>query len=231
MRNVIPQAGSPVQTIALSVISPTAFALIVTSGCVMQSTYDAAVQDTLTTRTELARALEEQTTLTRQVRDMEMQNADAVRQAEASVAALRQAQDEADRERQQIEQQRARLRQKVAQATKQQHALKYELTVAKENGAALQEMIDAYERKIRDDGPIPPAAEPAVHKPFDPSTIPVPQDLPPAPAASAPQPLPPPTPAAAPAANPAKASRPSADEGWFTSIKNWLVSVWQSVFP
>ena len=231
MRNVILEAGSPVQTISLYVVSPTTFALIVASGCVMQSTYDAAVQDTLTTRTELARALDEQTTLTRQVRDMEMQNADAVREAEASVAALRQAQDEADRERQQIEQQLARLRQKVAQATKQQHALKYELTVAKENGAALQEMIDGYERKLGDGGPIPSAAEPAVHKPFDPSTIPVPQDLPPAPAASAPQPLPPPTPAAAPATSPAKASHPSADEGWFTSIKNWLVSLWQSVFP
>ena len=232
MRNVIPEAGSPIQTIALSVISPTAFALMVASGgCVMQSTYDAAVQDTVTTRTELARALEEQTMLTRQVRDLEMQNADAVRAAEASVAALRQAQDEADRERQQIEQHLGRLRQKVAQATKQQHALKYELTVANENGAALQEMIDVYERKIRDGGPIPSAAEPAVHKPFDPSTIPVPQDLPPAPAASAPQPLPPPAPIAAPAANPAKASHPSADEGWFTSIKNWLVSLWQSVFP
>lgn len=231
MRNVIPEAGSPVQTNFLSVISPTAFALLVASGCVMQSTYDAAVQDTLTTRTELARALEEQTTLTRQVRDMEMQNADAVREAEASVATLRQAQDEADLERQQIEHQLARLRQKVAQATKQQHALKYELTVAKENSAALQEMIDVYERKLRDGGPMPSAAEPAVHKPFDPSTIPVPQDLPPAPAASAPQPLPPPTPPAAPTTNPAKASHPSADEGWFTSIKHWLVSLWQSVFP
>ena len=231
MRNVIPEAGSPVHTIFLSVILMTAFAVIVASGCVMQSTYDAAVQDTVMTRTELARALEEQTTLTRQVRDLEIKNADVVREAEASVATLRQAQDEADRERQQIEQQLARLRQKAAQATKQQHALKYELTVAKENGAALQEMIDVYEQKLRNGGPIPSAAEPAVHKPFDPSTIPVPQDLPPAPAASAPQPLPPPTPAAAPATSPAKASHPSADEGWYTSIKHWLVSLWQSVFP
>jgi hypothetical protein len=173
--------------------------------------------------------LEEQKTLTRQVRDLELQNADAVREAEAAAASLRAARDEADRERQQMEQQLTRLRQRLAQAAKQQHALKYELTVAKENGAALQEMIDVYERKLRNGAPVPSAAEPAVQKPFDPSTIPVPQDLPPAPAASSPQPLPSPTPA--PAASPAKAPPPPADEGWFSSIKNWLVSLWQSVFP
>lgn len=211
----------------IAVTSSTMFALVLTVGCVMQSTYDTALQDTVTTRTELARALEEQKTLTRQVTDMELQNAEAVREAEAAVAVLRQAKDEADHERQQIEQQFTRLRQKLAQATKQQHALKYELTVAKENGAALQEMIDVYEQKLQNGSP---AAEPAVHKPFDPSTIPVPQDLPPAPAAAAPTPMPAPTPAAAPAPTPANAARPSADEGWLSNIKNWLVSLWQSVF-
>ena len=230
MRNVILESRLPAKTIAINVASSSVCALIVASGCVMQSTYDAAVQDTLTTRTELARALEEQKTLTRQVTDMELQNADTVREAEAAVAALRQAQEEADRERQQTELQVAKLRQKLAQVAKQQHALKYELTVAKENGAALQEMIDAYERNIPSGGPIPSAAEPAVPKPFDPSTIPVPQDLPPTPVAAAPQPSPPPTPVAAPASSAPKSPHSSADEGWFTSIKNWLFSLWQSVF-
>jgi hypothetical protein len=230
MRPVIIEEDSPAHIITIGVTSLTMFALIVTVGCVMQSTYDTAVQETVTTRTELARALEEQKTLTRQVTDMELQNAEAVREAEAAVAVLRQAKDEADHERQQIEQQFTRLRQKLAQATKQQHSLKYELTVAKENGAALQEMIDAYEQKLRNGSPIASAAEPSVHKPFDPSTIPVPQDLPPAPAAAAPAPMPAPTPAAAPVPTPANAARPSPDDGWFSSIKNWLVSVWQSVF-
>ena len=231
MRDVILEAVPPAHNISIAGASSILFVMIVAGGCVMQSTYDAAVQDALTTKTDLARALEEQKTLTRQVSDMELRNADAVRDAETAAAALRQAQDEADLERQQIEHQLARLRQKAAQAAKQQHALKYELTVAKENGAALQEMIDVYERKLRNGGVTPSADEPAVHKPFDPSTIPVPQDLPPAPAASAPQPLPTPTPAAAPQTSPAKAPHPSGDEGWFTSIKNWLVSLWQSVFP
>ena len=229
MRNLIVEAD-PAQILTSAVTLSTLFALIVGGGCVLQSTYDTAVQDTVTTRTELARALEEQKTLTRQVSDMELENADAVREAEVATGALRQAHDAADRERQQIEQQLARLGQKLAQAAKQQHSLKYELMVAKENGAALQEMIDVYERKLRNGSPSSSVAEPAVQKPFDPSTIPVPQDLPLAPAAAAPQPLPGPTAAAAPAPSPAKAPHPSADEGWFTNIKNWLVSLWQSVF-
>jgi hypothetical protein len=122
------------------------------------------------------------------------------------------------------------LTQKVAQATKQQRALQYELTVAKENGAALQELIDVYQRKVRDNGVITSAAEPAVHKPFDPSNIPLPQDLPPAPAVTPPQPTPPPTPAPTPAPSQTRHSQPSQEDGWFTNLSNWLVSLWRSVF-
>jgi hypothetical protein len=197
------------------------------AGCVMQSTYDAAVQEGLTTRTELVQALEDQAALTRQVKDLEVANADVVREAEAAAAALREARDAADRERAQAEQRLAKLSQKVAQAGKQQRALQYEMTVAKENGAALQELIDVYQRKVRE-GAVASTAESAVHKPFDPSSIPVPQDLPPAPAVTPPQPAPPPTPE--PAARAAKSPSPPADEGWFSSIKSWLVSLWRSVF-
>ena len=197
----------------------------------MQSTYDAAVGEGRAAKTELARALEEQKVLTRQVSEMEMRNADAVRKAETAVAAMQLAEDEADRERQQIEQHLATLKQKVAQATKQQHKLQYELTVAKENGAALQELIDVYQRKMRDaGGPVASSTDPAVPKPFDPTTIPLPQDLPPAPAVTPPQPAPPPSPAPTPTANPRRPAQSSQDDGWFASIKNWLASLWRSVF-
>jgi len=198
-------------------------------GCVTQSTYDAALQEGITTRAELARAKDEQRVLTRQVSEMELRNADVMREAEAALASLHQVTDEAEREYQAIEQRLGKLTQKVAQASKQQRALQYELTVAKENGAALQELIDVYERKVRDNGPIASTAEPAVHKPFDPSTIPLPQDLPPAPAVTPPQPTPPPTPSPAPAAQ-TRHTQPPHDDGWFTNITNWLVSLWHSVF-
>ncbi len=211
------------------------YVMITAVGCVMQSTYDAALQEGMTSRSELARAKEEQKVLARQVTELELQNADVVREAEAATSALQQAKDDGERERRQSAQEIAKLQQKAVYATKQQRSLRYELTVAKENSTALQEIIDGYQNKIRDGavgaGPSS-TAEPAVHKPFDPSTIPVPQDLPAAPAVAAPNPVqaPPPTPAPAPSASPAKRSQPPEEEGWISSVTGWLMSLWRSIF-
>ena len=62
-------------------------------GCVLQSTYDEALKEGQTTKLELARALEEQSVLARRVTDMELSNADAVREAEAAAAALQEAKE------------------------------------------------------------------------------------------------------------------------------------------
>ena len=215
-------------TISLLVIS--LLAIFTVSGCVMQSTYDAALQEGMTARAELARAKDEQRVLARQVSDMELLNADVMREAEGAASALLQAKDDAEQKRQQAELQIVKLQQKAAQATKQQRALRYELTVAKENASALQELIDVYQRKIRDGAVVAassPVPDPAVHKPFDPSTIPVPQDLPAVPAVSPPKPT---APAPTPSTNSAKSPPPPPDEGWVSSIKSWLVSLWHSVF-
>ena len=220
-----------VHTIVMSLCGLTMFAA---GGCVMQSTYDAALEEGMIAKRELARAKEEQKLLARQVSDMELLNADVVREAEAATSALRQASDNAEQERQLGQQRLAKLQQRATQASKQQRSLRYELTVAKENTAALQELIDVYQKKVRD-GAVgaaeSPVAEPAVHKPFDPSTIPVPQDLPAAPAVTPPQQsVPTPTPTPAPSASPAKHTPPPPDEGWLSSISNWLLSLWHSVF-
>jgi TolA-binding protein len=156
-----------------------------------------------------------------------------VREAEAATADLRQAKDDVEQKRQQAEQQIAKLQQRVALATKQQRSLQYELTVAKENGSALQELIDVHQRKLRDDAAVATTSPvPEVRKPFDPSAIPVPQDLPAAPAMAqpAPAPTPAPTPMPAPTAGRPKSVPPPQDDDWFSSIKNWLISVWHSVF-
>ena len=81
--------------ITIATLSLCGVVMFAASGCVMQSTYDAAVQEGLTTKTELARALEDQKTLTRQVSDMELLTADAVREAEAAVDALQRARADA----------------------------------------------------------------------------------------------------------------------------------------
>jgi len=210
------------------------FTMFAAGGCVMQSTYDAALEESMMVKRELARAKEEEKVLARQVNEMQLLNADILREAEAAASGLRQARDVADQERQLAEQRVARLQQKAAQGTKQQRSLRYELTVAKENTAALQELIDVYQKKIRDGAAVAtetPIAEPAVHKPFDPSTIPVPQDLPPAPAVAPPQqPAPTQTPAHATSTSSGKQTQAPPDEGWLSSITNWLFSLWHSVF-
>jgi hypothetical protein len=58
--------------------------------------------------------------------------------------------------------------------TKQHGAVQYELTVAKENTSALQELVEVYQRKVRD-GAVAglastPALEASAPKPFDPAT-------------------------------------------------------------
>jgi hypothetical protein len=214
----------------------TSFALCTVSGCVSQSTYDAVVHEGRMTRAELDLIQEEHKALVRQASDLERMNADSVREAESIVAAVAQAKDDAEYEHQAAELRIARLKEKVAQAAKQHRALQYELKVAKDNTGALQEMIDVYQRKMRDGASTHPAqtTEPAVHKPFDPSTIPPPQELPAPPAVEPPkpvaQPTPSPTPSPTPAAGSAKRSQDPVDPGWFDSIKDWLVSLWRSVF-
>jgi hypothetical protein len=210
-------------------------AILAVDGCVMQSTYDAALKEGMTTKAELAQAKDEAQMLARQVGDMERLNADVVREAEAASAALGQAKADAELKRQHAEQQIAALQQRVAQATKQQRSLQYELTVAKENAAALQELIDVYQKKVRDGAAVAATSrtpEPEVHKPFDPATIPVPQDLPPSPAVAQPAPTPttPPAPAQTPTASRPKAVPPPQDDDWLSSIKHWLMSLWHSVF-
>jgi peptidoglycan DL-endopeptidase CwlO len=205
-------------------------AMLASSGCVMKSTYEAALQENIATQAELNNAREEQKVLVRQAKEIELQNADVMREAEAAVAALKQAQDDVEQERQQFAQHIATLKQKVAQATKQQHGLRYQLTVARENAAALQESIDAYQQQFKDGAAASSPLEATVHKPFDPSTIPIPQDLPAVPAVTPPTPSPAPAPTPAPAARPVQPPQPPPDEGFFTSLKNWLFSLWHSVF-
>src|SRR5262245_26600008 len=212
------------------------FTMLTANGCVMKSTYDAVVQEGESTKSELDRAREEQKLLSRQVNQIERSNAESMREAETATAALQQAKDDAERQRQLSEDQLARLRQKVSQLNKQQGALHYEVTVAKENSGALQELVEVYQRKLRDGAATGPASssalEPPVPKPFDPASIPLPQDLP------TPAPAPAPSvetskPAAAAPGTPTPSSKPVAeakDAGWFSGIKEWIISLWRSVF-
>jgi len=207
--------------------------MLTSGGCVMKSTYDAAVQASEATKSELDRAREEQKLLARQVSQMERLNAEALRDAEATTAAVQQSKDDTERQRQLAEEQIAKLKQRIAQLTKQHGAVQYELAVATENTAALQELVEVYQRKARDSAgagvPTSPLPETTASKPFDPATIPTPQDLPPPTPA-----LEPSKPVAAPAPQPPPVSQnPAAepkDSGWLSGVKEWFISLWRSVF-
>ena len=208
------------------------FTILTASGCVMKSTYDAVVQEGESTKSELERARDEQKLLSRQVNQIERSNAEAMQEAEASRAAVQQAIEDVQRQREMTEAQLTRLKQKIAQLTKQHSALQYELTVAKENTVALQELVEVYQKKVRDGAGTGPGSSPALEtpapKPFDPASIPMPQELP-APTPS----VEPSKPAAVATETPAQLSKPVAEpknSGWFSGIKEWILSLWHSVF-
>jgi hypothetical protein len=189
------------------------------------------VQEGDATKSELDRARGEQKLLAREVSQIERLNAETMRDAEATTATVQQAKDEAERQRQFDEAQIARLKQKTAQLVKQQRAVQYELTVAKENTAALQELVEVYQKKVRDRAVagVPSLAEPPAPKPFDPATIPPPQELPPPiPSLEPSKPVPAPAPPSPPVSQ--KPAPDPKDSGWFSSIKEWVISLWRSVF-
>ncbi len=210
---------------------------IMSSGCVMKSTYDTVVQETDSYKVELERAKEEQRLYAKQVKDLEQSNKDTMQDAEATLTATMRAQTDMEAERRLAEEQEAKLKQKIGQLIKQHHAMKEELAVARENGAALQELVEVYKRKVAE---LPkdivasssPNTTPSP-KPFDPALLPPVQDLPPpAPAVEPSKPAPAPVPAPAPARPPAPAKhKPEpVESGWLATITEWVVSLWRSIF-
>jgi flagellar biosynthesis chaperone FliJ len=217
---------------AQTVIGIACFA-IMSSGCIMKSTYDAAVQETDSYKVELERAREEQRLYAKQVKELEQSNKDTMQDAEATLTATMRAQTDMEAERRLAEEQEAKLKQKIAQLIRQHHAMREELAVARENSAALQELVEVYKRKVAE---LPrdivasssPNTTPA-SKPFDPALLPPVQDLPPpAPAVEPSKPAPVPAPATPPV--PAKHKPEPAESGWLTTIKEWVVSLWRSIF-
>lgn len=209
------------------------FVTTTAGGCVMKGTYDAVIQESEFTRAELEHAKEEQKSLARQVTQLEGQNAETMRDAEAAVAAAQRMKSEVEEQKRTAEEQQARLKQKLAQLARQQGALRDELAVAKENTAALQEMVEVYQKKVSDlrgAGAASSAPEVArATEPFNPATLPPPEALPvPKPALEAPAPPAATTPATTPAPAP-KTPEPE-ESGWLSTIKGWVVSLWRSVF-
>jgi hypothetical protein len=215
-------------------------AVMTSGGCVMNSTYNAAVKEAQAAKGELERTKEEQQILARQVSELEKLNAESLRDIEVIAAEAEQVKSDADRQRREAEEQQAKLRQKIPQLIRQHGALQDDLAVARENRAALQELVEVYKKKMADvANERAVASSPEVvlaPKPFDPAALPPAQALPEPVAAAEPfKPEPaPPMPATPPAsvAPPATTEQNSeaSDSGWLSTIKGWIVSLWHLVF-
>jgi hypothetical protein len=209
------------------------------SGCVWKSTYDNAVADMAGAKAELESAKNEQQRLAQQVRTLEPITQDSTREAETAAADLQRAKDEAEAERRAGEERLARLTRTMNQLTAQQSNLRDALQRAKGERPALQALVDKYKSKLEEtEGfrtptfppPLSQIPEPGSAPTPPPAQIPTPTSLSPAPMAP-----PPPAPAATPAPSPMPQPAPKrpaepADEGFFSALKGWLVSLWRSVF-
>ena len=164
-------------------------AVMASGGCVTNSTYNAAVTEAQTAKGELERAKEEQQMLVRQVSELEKLNEESIHETEATLTEALDVKREADAQRREAEGRQTKLQQKISRLIRQHNVLRDDLAVARENHAALQELVDVYQKKLADLAKEREAAPPPevvlAPKPLDDAAA-----LPPA------QALPEPTPAA-----------------------------------
>ena len=208
-------------------------------GCVASSTYDVAVADLEATQAELKIARTQSELLTEQVRELERSKRDLARQMEDASSALQQAQQEMDAERIATQERLRKLNQTISQLTAQQNSLRYGLKRATEEQAKLQSAVDRY-------NPTTGEADGLRSSLFPPPIAPTNGQAGTALAPSAPAPVPnEPTPrstVATPAAptdqtaadpKPQSAGKQTAkpvEEGWLPAIKEWVMSLWRSIF-
>jgi len=214
--------------------------LLLAAGCAWQSTYDEAVAEREGVKAELQSTKLEQDRLAEQVRVIEPLAQHARQQAEQAHASLRDAIDAAEGEHQIVEERHAKLVQLIDQLTVQQNSLRRSIRQMKAQGPGLQATVDKYRTQLDEADRLSAAAAfappPPVHDPIASAAAP---PLP----ASHPGPTVTPTSMSSspsiPSADapPASATRPAtkrgvepAEEGFLASMKDWLVSLWRSIF-
>lgn len=212
------------------------FVGLTTGGCVMSSTYNGTVAELYAVRSELDRTKTQSLEFAEQVRELEEHQAVLSRQMEATSSAVRETSQQMEAERKVLQERLAKLTRLVGQLTSQQYSLRQALQRAKEDQAPLQASVDRY--RVNMGGADEPIAAPVAPLKTAPNAI-----LEAVPAPSAPPSVmqdPVPNQAAVAPANPSAAmpkaqpvgqqSSGPVEEGWLSTIKGWVVSIWQSIF-
>lgn len=211
---------------------------LTTGACVTRTTYEAAIASLEATNVELYSTRAKSQLLIERVRELEQQKVVLARETETSVFALLHAKQQVETEQQLSQEQISRLSGAINQLTAQQNRLRYALQRAKEEQPELQAAVEMYKSKRGEaDGLTAPlstslersnqqaerALAPSTQAPAQTDSIPKPIVT--APAASA-----------DPKANNPKmpstnkqTSEPVEDD-WLSMFKEWVVSLWRSVF-
>ena len=214
-------------------------ATLTVGACVKRSTYNAVIVDLKTTKAEIENTGTQSQGLTEQVGEFEDHKIILARQMEVTSSALQQARQEMETEAIASQERLSKLNRMISQLTVQQSGLKYALQRANEERPALQSRVDWYKSKLSEgDGPRAPQFPPPVAQTNEraetalapPAQAPVPNE--PASQPTGMTPAAPPDPTAA-NQKPQRADKQTSEpveDGWLSMLKEWVVSLWRSIF-
>ena len=208
-------------------------ATITTGACVMPSTYDAAVADFEATKAELDITRTQSQALTEEVSELQQLKIDLARHMEAASSALLHAKQKMETEHTASQERLSKLARTISQLTAQQHSLLYALQRANEERPALQSIVERYTSQLGEAAGLRAPQSPPLIAPT--SGQGETALAPPAQVAAQTDPAPNPTlttPAAPAAATPQPANRQTSEPvegGWLSTLKGWIVSLWQSI--
>lgn len=214
-------------------------AALTTSACVTQSTYDAAVADLAATKAELDSTKTQSQGLIEEVNEFQQHKINLARQMEDASSALQQAKQEMETEHTASQERLSKLNGMIGQLIARQTSLRQALQRAQEERVSLQASVEKYQSGHSGvDGPaavlfpppIPRSNEPAETVLAPPAPAPVPQEPVPRSTVTPPAPSTGPT-ASTPKPQPVqKQTSEPIEEGWLSTIKGWVVSLWRSIF-
>ena len=212
-------------------------ATLTTGACVTRSTYDAAVADLEAATAELGSTRTQSQALTEQVSELLQLKIDLARHMEAASSALLHAKQKMETEHTASQERLSKLARTISQLTAQQHSLRYALQRANEERPALQSIVERYTSQLAEaDGlrvplsppPIAPTNEQAETALAPSAQVAAQTDPTPNPTVTTPA-----APADSTAATPQPANKQTSEPvegGWLSTLKGWIISLWQSIF-
>ena len=210
-------------------------ATLTTGACVTQSTYDTAASDLEAAKAELHSTRTQTEGLTQEVSDLQQRQNDLARQLEVTSSALQQAKKERKVERTASQKRLSKLNRTIQHLTVQQKSLRYVFNRVTKEQARLQAAVESHTSNLDEaDGlsasAVPPPAEPAKIALVPPGRTPVQNEPAPKPTVTTTA-VPVNQPAATPKPQPASNQTPKpVEEGWLSFLKEWIASLWQSIF-